>query len=170
MLVIDTFRAVDATVEVAVDEYLPLAVRTSPSPLAVSYYTVGDRLTSLFEIQIERVSRLVRAVVLVSFPNVGGRYEPTQVPIVEGLPVVAAGSMPEFRTHAAAALNIRLGTDTVAIDWSAGAPIDMVIRQGRLWFLIGRNELLGAVVADLSTRDVEQLREHARRHGAVASD
>lgn len=163
MLEIETYRQIGANVEIAIDEYVPLIVTTSPGPLAVCYHTVGDRVTSLFEIKIEQVSRLIRELVLVSFQDLVAFSEPTDVPVGEGLPIIAASSVPEFREHVDAAVKVGLSGDAVRVDWSGGVLIDKVIRQDRVEFLVGRSQLLAVIVRQLSPRDVDRLRQHARR-------
>jgi hypothetical protein len=163
MLEIESYRQIGVNVDIASDEYVPLIVTTSPGPLAVCYHTVGDRVTSLVEVKIEQVSRLIRELVLVSFQDLIAFSEPRDVSVSEGLPIVAVSSIPEFREHVDAAVKVGLGADAVRVDWGGGTEIDQVIRQDRIEFLVGRSQLLGVVVKQLSSRDVECLRRHASR-------
>lgn len=163
MLRVEASRPLEATGEVAVDEYLPLSVTTSRKPLAVSYYTVGDDRTSLAEIKIERLSRLVREVVLVSFRGIVGPVKPLDVPVVEGVPLIAAPSVPEFRAHRNADLRVGRSSESLAVDWRDGRSVDLVIRHERLSFCVGNNELLGFLVTGLSALEVDLLRKHGRR-------
>lgn len=163
MLLVESCRTLEVSVEVAVDEYLPFAATTSQKPLAVSYYTVGDDRTSLAEIKIERVSRLVREVLLVSFREIVGPVESLDVPVVEGFPVIAAASVPEFRAHTNADFRVMLSAESLAVDWRGGRSVDRVIRHERLSFLVGQNELLGFVVTGFSTLEIDLLRKHGRR-------
>ena len=162
MLEIESYRQIGVNVEIASDDYVPLIVTTSPGPLGVCYHTVGDRVTSLVEVKIEQVSRLIREFVLVSFQDLIAFSEPRDVPVGEGLPIVALSSVPEFREHVDAAVKVGLSADAVRVDWSGGAEIDKVIRQGRVEFLVGRSQLLGVIVKQLSSRDVDCVRQHAR--------
>jgi hypothetical protein len=161
MLTIERVRPFNVSVDVTVDEYVPLTATTSSAPLAVAYYTVGHGVTSLVEIKIEQVSRLVRETVLVMFQETIEVSALKYAPIIEGLPVVAASSVPDFRTHVDSPFTVSVSADTVCIDWSAGRPVEFVTRQDKLSFLVGGNELLGALVTDLSPRQIEQLRGHA---------
>lgn len=163
MLVIESYRQVEASVETVIDEYVPLTIRTSPGPLAVCYYTVGDRVTSLVEVKIEQVSRMVRGIALVSFHDAVTFHEPTDARVVEGLPIIAARSVPQFREHAEAPVTVGLSANAVCVDWSGGTSIDTMIRQDRVDFLVGQNELLGVLVRQLPSRDVAQLHQHAHR-------
>jgi len=85
-----------------------------------------------------------------------GSVEPLRATVVEGLPVIAAASVPDFPAHADPSLGVRLSADALAVDWSGGTPIDLVVRHERLFFLVGQNELLGAVVTNLSARETDQ--------------
>lgn len=163
MLVIEGYRQLEASVETAIDEYVPLSIRTSRGPLPVCYYTVGDRVTSFVEVKIEPVSRMVRGIVLVSFHDAVTLHESMDARVVQGLPVVAASSVPHSREHAEAVVTVGLSANVVRVDWSGGTPIDMIIRLDRVDFLVGHHELMGVLVRELSSRDVEQLHQHAHR-------
>jgi hypothetical protein len=160
MLNICKIKPSDLAVSVEVDPYVPITVRTFSAPIGAVFYRVGNFETSLVEVPIDPLSGTVRGVKVVSLDRVGTSIDDGVLPLFQGLPVVPQECIPEKRQDEHREVTIAVADGRLVIDWSGGKQLDTKAVHGRLSFLIGSGELLGAVVESLSQAEQQSLLAH----------
>ena len=160
MLNICEIKPSDLAVSVEVDPYVPIAVRTFSAPIGAVFFRVGNFETSLVEIPIDPLSGTVRGIKVVSFDRVGTSIDDSALPLIKGLPVVTQVGIPQQRQDEQREVTVDMSDGRLVIDWSRGKQLDAKAVHGRLSFLIGSGELLGAVVDLLSQEEQQSLLSH----------
>lgn len=159
-LEIDSATQVDARLDIEVDPYLPIAVRTYTAPLGAVFYRVGNFETSLIEIGIDPSTRVVRGVKAVSLDRVGKVFEWNNLPRRQGLPVVAEAALPADRVDDLREICANLSGSVLVLDWSQGEPPQYLVEHAELAFAVGDRGLIGAVISGLSEEQQALLKEH----------
>jgi hypothetical protein len=160
MLYIREIKSSNFDVNVEVDPYVPVAVRTFSAPIGAVFYRVGNFETSLVEVPIDPLSGTVRGVKVVSLDRVGTSIDDSALQLLPGLPVVTQESIPQKRQDEHREVTVALDDERLVIDWSEGQQLDTKAVHGRLSFLIGGGALLGAVVESLSQAELQALFLH----------
>jgi hypothetical protein len=160
MLQVSHIREINAPVEVEVDPYVPLAVRTFTAPIGAVFYRVGNFETSLVEMPIDPMTGVVRGIKVVSIDRVGQCINDVALPTSHGLPVVPVECIPAKRHDDRQDVSVSLVGNRFFIDWSNGRQIEMRVSHGRLTFFIGNGQLLGAAIESVSESESQQLRQH----------
>lgn len=160
MLNITKIKPSDLAVSVEVDPCVPIAVRTSSTPIGAVFYRVGNFETSLVEIPIDPISGTVRGIKVVSIDRVGTEIEEHKLTLLDGLPVVAQESIPQKRQDDQREVLFSLEGDRLVVDWSGGREPDTKAAHGRLCFFIGGGVLLAAAIGPLTVDEQKSLSAH----------
>lgn len=160
MLQIVRSTMLNVPLDVEVDEYIPLAVRTYSEPIGAAIHCVGNSTTSLVEIAIDQFHGTIRGFKVVSIDRLGPRLVADGLPESEGVPIVAKECVPERIREEVREFSVCLHGDDFHVNWSDGQPPDSTIRFDRLTFYLNRNLLIGVSIADLTGIQVSNLLEH----------
>lgn len=162
----------DAPCVIEVDEYVPLRFRTYDKPLGSVYLNLGNRSTSLADLMVDPISRVLRGVTLTSFEKFAAWPKIGTTNPVEGLPALTGPwnvperdlPMLEYKSvNMSVDFSVSLRGNELVIFWGDLASLSGSSVFEKLQCYISGSELRGVRFFNLDHRDAELLTSHGKQ-------